>query len=67
MNSVKIDPEDKEILDFLEDIIDETIIRERIKYLDLDDESQLISEEELMAELGISEEDLEKVGDVRFE
>ncbi|MBR1420186.1 MAG: hypothetical protein IJ575_03920 [Selenomonadaceae bacterium] len=64
---MKIDPEDKEILDFLEDIIDETIIRERIKYLDLDDESQLISEEELMAELGISEEDLEKVGDVRFE
>lgn len=64
---MKIDPEDKEILDFLEDIIDETIIRERIKYLDLDDESQLISEEELMAELGISEEDLEKVGDVQFE
>ena len=64
---MKIDPEDKEILDFLEDIIDETIIRERIKYLDLDDESQLISEEELMAELGISEEDLKKVGDVRFE
>ena len=53
---MKIDPEDKEILDFLEDIIDETIIRERIKYLDLDDESQLISEE-----------DLKKVGDVRFE
>lgn len=64
---MKIDPEDKEILDFLEDIIDETIIRERIKYLDLDDESNFATLEEVMAELGISEEDLAKVGDVRFE
>lgn len=64
---MKIDPEDKEILDFLEDIIDETIIRERIKYLDLDDESNFVTLEEIDAEFGITEEDLEKVGDVRFE
>ena len=64
---MKIDPEDKEILDFLEDIIDETIIRERMRDFDWDDESKLYTLEEIDAEFGITEEDLEKVGDVRFE
>ena len=64
---MKIDPEDKEIRDFLEDIIDETIISERMQNFDWDDESNFVTLEEIMARYGITEEDLKKVGDVQFE
>ena len=65
--AVEVDSEEEELREILDDLLDEAVLRERIRKLDLDDESNLITEEELMAELGITEEDLAKVGDVRID
>ena len=64
---VEVDSEEEELREILDDLLDEAVLRERIRTLDIDDESNLITEEELMAELGITEEDLAKVGDVRID
>ena len=64
---VEVDSEEEELREILDDLLDEAVLRERIRKLDLDDESNLITLEELDKKFGITEEDLEKVGDVRFE
>lgn len=58
---------DEDLREFLEDLIDETIIRERMENFDWNDESNFVTREEIMAEFGITKEDLAKVGEVRFE
>ena len=63
-----VDFEEKEELrEILDDLIDETIIRERMRNFDWDDESNFVTREEIMSRYGITEEDLANVGEVRFD
>ena len=50
----------------IEDELDAQLIRERTSHGELDDEENLFTLEEVMAELGITQADLDAVGEVRF-
>ena len=59
--------EEEELRDILDDVIDETIIRERMRDFDWDDESNFVTWEEVMAKAGLTQADIDAVGDVEIE
>lgn len=59
--------EEEELRDILDDVIDETIIRERMRDFDWDDESNFVTWEEVMAKAGLTQADVDAVGDVEIE
>lgn len=59
--------EEEELHDILDDVIDETIIRERMRDFDWDDESNFVTWEEVMAKAGLTQADVDAVGDVEIE
>ena len=60
-----ITEEELDALDAIEDVIDAELIIERVNHGALD-EKNLFTKEEMMAKLGITEEDLAPVEDVRI-
>ena len=50
----------------IEDELDAQLIRERTSHGELDDEENLIDYDEMLKELGITQKDLDAVGEVRF-
>ncbi|MBR1420187.1 MAG: hypothetical protein IJ575_03925 [Selenomonadaceae bacterium] len=64
---MEVDSEEEELREILDDLLDASMILDRTRNFDWDDESNFVTREEIMARYGITEEDLAKVGEVRFE
>lgn len=56
-----------DIIRFIDDKIDEAIVRERATVCDIDDDDNLIDEEDILKELGITKEKIDSYGEIRFE
>ena len=56
-----------DIIRFIDDKIDEAIVRERATECDIDDDDNLIDEEDILKELGITKEKIDSYGEIRFE
>lgn len=64
---VEIDSEEEELREILDDLLDASMILDRTRNLDWDDESNFVTWEEVMAKAGLTQADIDAVGDVEIE
>ena len=62
-----ITEEELKVLDAIEDVMDEAVLRDRLRRCDIDDESNLLTEDEVWAKLGITQAAADAVGEIRFD
>ena len=64
---VEVDSEEEELREILDDLLDASMILDRTRNLDWDDESNFVTWEEVMAKAGLTQADIDAVGDVEIE
>ena len=64
---MEVDSEEEELREILDDLLDASMILDRTRNLDWDDESNFVTWEEVMAKAGLTQADIDAVGDVEIE